>query len=67
MTFDELVAGAQARAAADVAVGIADLRRAIDTAPEWATEETWDGRTTHVVPKRAILLGHLRRIEAVRS
>jgi hypothetical protein len=60
------IVAAHARAEADLAVGLANLRAAVAGAKEWKLSEKADGRTREVIPERAMLQGQLDRIEAIR-
>lgn len=53
----------EARAAAEVAQGIADLRAAVAKAPEWERAEAFNGHR-YVTAKRASLQGMLDHILA---
>jgi hypothetical protein len=56
---------AEARAAVDVELGITNLRHSLANAKEWKESNRQDGSRV-IDPERAILAGHLRRIESVR-
>lgn len=62
--YRNAIARAEVQAAVDVQLGIDNLRRSIETAPEFAETGTPSGgRRMEAV--RGPLLGHLRRIEKV--
>lgn len=64
--YRNAIARAELEAAGDVALGVQNLKAELATAPEWAEAWSTDGRRTRVEPRRQMLAGHLRRIEAVR-
>jgi hypothetical protein len=57
------IARGEARAAADVATGVANLRTAAASAPEWTTTERSPSGGTRVEPTRQVLTGLLAHLE----
>ena len=58
---DGVIAAAEARAADDIARGVANLKVRYAHSVEWRDDTKWDGRYAPPIPERQILAGQLRQ------